>query len=563
MEKLFKKTGLYLSLMLIFISVLGVVSCKKENFTQTTNTDLNITGYLQAHPEEFSEFYKILKLTGNTSYLNAWGTYTVFAPTNDAINTYLQNIGKSSIEDVDIESLKDLAKLHILQDTISTTDFTDGKIKIPSVLGQYITTGVVNESGVSRITINKNSKVVRSNIRLGNGIVHSIDMPLIKVVRTLAQEIAATPSLSIFNEALIATGWDVTLNKPLTFIDSIGSYVSVLAETNEFYNESNISSVADLIDKYSNTGNPKDPLDSLNLYIAYRVLPGLKYVADFITAPSHVTSAPLEIISVKLSKDTVLLNEEVFNNIKEKGIPIDRGNSDVGATNGVLHLIKGNLFIKTRYPTPVYWDIAKFPEIEGLTGIYGTPGKWQAISKGFIKDVTWGGAATTTITYSCNSGNHNHAGAYNSDYLSITLRTAVIPWIEFKTPVIIRGRYKVWVSYRTTRRNNTTANTGIFYLDGVPLPRTAWFGEWYNKDIPATELEAQGYKRHNAVAPNNNWNTRLLGTIDVQTTDRHVLRIETNTNEGVDSTIDMIHFIPVEMDQLWPRFGPNGELVYN
>jgi uncharacterized surface protein with fasciclin (FAS1) repeats len=570
MEKLFKLNRLPI-IAVILLLVASISACKRELFTQTTDESVNITGFFEQEAAQFSEFKKALRLTGNASYLAAYGTYTVFAPNNDAFKLFLEEQGKTSLEEVDLDFLKDVVRLHIIQDTISTTSFTDGKIKTPTALGQFLTTGASNDGGTTSIIINKIARITRSNVKVGNGVIHCIDRVLQKSVRTLAEEIASRPDLSIFNEALIATGWDTKLNAPVTVNNGIPSHVAVLAITNDVYRKEGINSFDDLKNKYSSTGNPMNLTDSLNLYVAYKVLPGLKYMADIVTAPSHETKAPLEIISVKLSKDTILFNEDIFAGVLEKGVSANRQASDVSTTNGVLHFVNGDLSIKKRVPTAVFFDVADQPELRQLPAIFRVPGRSQIFTLNTLRDIRWGGNLNPAVTYSvANTG--SFAGAYFSDYLSISLRTAVAQWIEFRTPVIIRGRYKVWISFRAIRGSGNCQNTASASLDGVPFSRTVSFGEYRIRsksdpgsvasDPSAEELEAQGYK--NPITFNNlNWNCRLLGTMDIQTTDRHILRLDALTNCNASSaTIDMIHFIPVDQNQLTPRFGPNGEIVY-
>src|SRR5690606_37068938 len=76
---------------------------------------------------------------------------------------------------------------------------------------------------------------------------------------------------------------------------------------------------------------------------------------------------------------------------------------------------------------------------------------------------------------------------------------AVIPWIEFKTPVIVRGRYKVWVGWRT--RTDDGGNTVRTYINGEQLSRTLNNGEYRIRTLPERELEALGYKKHIAGSP--------------------------------------------------------------
>lgn len=53
----------------------------------------------------------------------------------------------------------------------------------------------------------------------------------------------------------------------------------------------------------------------------------------------------------------------------------------------------------------------------------------------------------------------------------------------------------------------------------------------------------------------------LAGTIDVQKTDRHTLRLQAVADASGDIQIDMIHFIPENMDQLYPKFNPDGSVI--
>ena len=60
-------------------------SCKKIEIVTATTSDVNIYDYLVQHPEQFSEFAKMINKAGYSSFLNAYGAYTLFAPTNDGV----------------------------------------------------------------------------------------------------------------------------------------------------------------------------------------------------------------------------------------------------------------------------------------------------------------------------------------------------------------------------------------------------------------------------------------------------------------------------------------------
>jgi hypothetical protein len=54
---------------------------------------------------------------------------------------------------------------------------------------------------------------------------------------------------------------------------------------------------------------------------------------------------------------------------------------------------------------------------------------------------------------------------------------------------------------------------------------------------------------------------RLLGTVDIKTTDRHSLRMQSISGGQNSNNVDLIQFIPVDMNQISPRFTQSGLMV--
>src|SRR5690606_20206771 len=485
-----------------------LLSCTKENITETSDTSPNINSFLATN-EDYSLFAEAIVQAGAASYLDAWGTYTVFAPNNKAMTAFLQSEGKGSVQDLSESDVKDLVNLHIIQDTVSTGQFRDGKIQRNSVFGMFITTAVQNIDGESYFVLNKESKIVMPNIRTGNGVVHGVDKVFTKVTNTVMQEIEGDPNLSLFTEALQLTGLDALLNKKES-----EQFFSVFAVSNTAFSQRGFNTLEDLVNKYNHTGNPKNPEDSLHMHIAYHILPELKYVSDLAFSSSHTTQVPREVLLVKVDREKILLNEEEWLGELEEGAEIDREASDNTTANGVLHYIKDDIYIKQRSPFRVDWDPADQAELK-VAGVYRRGD--LKIPKGYLRDVTWGGADNQMLDYfGVTSG--NMGGAAYGDLLQVYLRGAVIPWIEFKTPVIVRGRYKVWVGWRT--RTDDGGNTVRTYINGEQLSRTLNNGEYRIRTLPERELEALGYKKHIAGSPSgvNNFNCKMVGIVDIDVT---------------------------------------------
>src|SRR6476620_8294690 len=127
----------YLIALVACVVTLGYSSCKKIEIVTATTSDVNIYTYLVQNPNQFSEFARIVDKAGYSGFLNAYGAYTLFAPTNDGVKKFLKDMNKPSIDAFTQTELQNIVKLHLIEDTLSTTSFTDGKLPHVTMLGQY------------------------------------------------------------------------------------------------------------------------------------------------------------------------------------------------------------------------------------------------------------------------------------------------------------------------------------------------------------------------------------------------------------------------------------------
>lgn len=538
--------------------VMSLFACKKQQFDLLTTTDVNIVDYLRKSPDQYSELVKALDKTNISPFLNAYGTYTLFAPTNDAFKIYLKEIGKTSVDEIDVNTLKELLRLHIISDTVRSTSFTDGKLYAPTMQGQFLTTGVVPETGST--VINRQALALQLNMLTGNGYVHTVDHVLQPATLTLAKQIEGNAKYSIITQALKETGWYDTLNTIVT-ADTTRRWRTFLLESDSVLKVAGFPTYASFKAKYSNTGNPKLATDSLNLYIAYHMLFDIKYIADIVSFTSHNTYAPQQVVTQLLDGQKVLLNQATFNGVFEAGIPMNRATSDIPATNGVLHNLNGQLLLKKRDPFRVDFDIAAQPEIIKLTSIYRKVGKSQTFALGQLKDVTWQNP-NSTPQYTTEGPTTSNFYWWD-DHFDFNMRfgnAAANNWIEFKTPLLVKGKYKVWVCFRR-------ASVGQYIqlsFDGVPTSKLIDLTTALNGALAGAALEATGYKRYTIVTTSNNY-AMLAGIVDVTTTDRHLLRFTCVKDQGSGatntSTVDFVQFIPVDQDQQRPLYGRDGTIL--
>lgn len=542
------------------ITILAAIyagGCKKHDLRLTTTDDVNISSYLAKYPDSFSLWSQILQRTEISSYLDMYGSYTVFAPTNSGVQVWLNTNKIPNVEAADVNLLKDIVRFHILQDTLTTPSFKDGKLPVPTMHGQFIITGATNEGGISSYHINRQALVTQSNIRLGNGYVHVIDHVLEPAKLTIARQIEANPDYSIFVQALKETGFYAKLDTIYT--DSINRWKTVLAESNQALADSGITSYAALKAKYSRS-NPKDPLDSLNLYVAYHIIPGIQFLGDIINAPSYLTLQPQEVISTKLINNEVVINEDEFNGVVEKGVLLQRARSDNAATNGVWHAANAHFTAKVRKPAAVYWDLATFPEIMKQPAYYGKQG--YTFNKSSqedrpVRDIDWHYNGENYVGYLYNTTHSFTNYACKNDALQIPMGAPSnnnrAQWVEFTTPPIIKGRYKVWICYRN--RNSVTINVRV---NGELMQRPVNVGIGYPGGTDA-EIESLGWKKYTL---GGSFAGRLVGTVELKTTERHSLRFEAISGSNREIIFDMVHFIPVDEVQYLPRFAPDGSKVW-
>jgi len=551
-------------------------ACKQDHLVLETSNVVNLYTYLDQNPTQFSLFKQIVDKAGYAGFFNAYGTYTFFVPNNDGVNAYLKATGKASVDAIDAATAKNLIGISVISDTISTQNFSDGKLRTPTSIGQYLITGSKIVGGVTNTVINKQANLVKSNIRVGNGIVHVIDNVLTPAPLTLAQTIEQNPKYKIFSDALKATGFYDTLNIAAVTNPNVNrKYLTVIAESDSVLNAAGFTSLDQLKTRYSTKGDPKNHADSLWLFMAYHIWPELSYVSDIASSLSHPTLAPLEITTSQLVQPNVLLNNDTFNGVLEPGQVINRSASDVSANNGVMHSVNGNYNIKVRFPAPVYFDVAAQPEIMKAPGVYkggknpGPPFVLGSLSQVYMEGQGGAGNGVLYNSETPSTAAANNDYYFNGDWLTPNSRFRVagngLHVIEFTTPVIVKGTYKIWFDYKAFASNGRVVLT---YFDGVALPNLLNNKDQLNFTETEPQAEARGFKSYSDAPANNTKNPyfdhvgRLLGVVVIKTTDHHKIRFETTTDSGTDSkmTWDVVEFRPIDMDQLHPKLGRDGTL---
>lgn len=235
--KIYNLKFLFVAIACIVATQLGLVSCSDDPGVENyyTSTSQYATDFLKDN-EQFSQYVKILeRATGEKGTLRliellaSYGSYTVFAPTNEAVNIYLASKGATSVDELTKEDCDTIALNSIIENAYFTTDVSSGTYPISNMLDQYLTISSDSDSIsipgqiLLEMHINLNSKILHADDSVSNGVVHTVDRVVSTSTEFLSDFLKNNPQCSLYNEALKATGVDVMLTEFIDPTYSVGS----------------------------------------------------------------------------------------------------------------------------------------------------------------------------------------------------------------------------------------------------------------------------------------------------------------------------------------------------
>lgn len=518
--------------------------------------------------EGLTDFLTVAEKAGFFGTIHAYGTNTLFAPTNEGLNTYLQSIGKTDVNALTEQEAADMIKYHLVLDTLSTSDFVDGRLSSPNFAKKYLTTKSESNQGQLYFRVNRQANITKENLRGANGYLHIVDKVLTPPENSITEAIRALPDseFSFLKSLFEESGWADSLS-----VEKEDNWYTFFVQTNQAFEEAGIQTREDLLAQLASS-TPDVSADSLIYnFIGYRTTNRLMYVVDLLVSSGFTTLIPQQVITLRRNQEEVVLNQ--FEQFNEPGTLLSRGSvyTDLSCSNGVLQQIAGNIEIKNREAYRVYWDVAEQPEIMAMKN-FRKAGASASFKPGDLSEIQWGGRGVRTVDYYCGSYptflDPKDQYVYR-DRLIFGIHTNTTSWLEFTLPLLIKGKYKAWMCYR---RLSETPVKLIFKQEGKDdqvLPYIFRMSDYSESPTAAGSheaLEQQGWKQYSAKEFNSAVISKLIGIIEVETTGRHVLRIEAQpggrASAGNEINLDMIHFIPIEENQIWPRIDMRGVLFY-
>ncbi|MBL7472682.1 fasciclin domain-containing protein [Robertkochia sediminum] len=302
-----------LPLGLFAILALFIVSCNNDDDNNGGVTpeppiaDLSIYETAVSSPD-LTILVEALERTGLDDVLNADGTYTVFAPTDDAFTA-----AGISLDDFTDAELTNLLLNHVLGTEVMSTDLTTTYVNtLATGPGENAISLFVNTDG--GVTFNGVASPVADGLDIGasNGIIHLIDAPL--GIPNVVEHAVANPNFSTLVSVVTALG------ESLPDLTAEGPY-TIFAPTNEAFDA--------LFELLGTTDIAPEVLEAV---VLYHVVAGANVQSGDLSDGQEIPMGiDGEILTVDLSDGAMLMDGT--------GRDINIIATDVQGSNGVIHAV--------------------------------------------------------------------------------------------------------------------------------------------------------------------------------------------------------------------------------
>lgn len=264
-----------------------------------------VASYLEENPGIYSEFKAVLDTTDVFELLSTYGTFTVFAPTNEAMKAYYQDSSASTLqefladkthgENARFEALREMAFYQLISTkAYMVSEFPEGGyFGERNMMNRYISIAYDANGNDLDIIVNGSSKVLLRDQKVHNGVVHAIDKVLVPSNMMLPEYIKTDAErYSLFVDALYATELSelLLLERDETYKqeskdnpDERLIRYTAFVEPDSVFNAAGIYTYQDLLNyaksvydplypQYASLDDVKDRNHPLNRFMAYHLL---------------------------------------------------------------------------------------------------------------------------------------------------------------------------------------------------------------------------------------------------------------------------------------------------
>jgi uncharacterized surface protein with fasciclin (FAS1) repeats len=373
--KIFKNRRISQIIILTLLSF-SMLTCKEDiGGSRFTFEDDLVFSYLEKDPETYSEFITLLKASGVSDLLSAYGTYTVFAPTNEAVRKYYAD-NETSFDQMTNEEIKDFTFNHILPILMLSADFPQGVVGTATLSEKFLNIAYTTENNTRAIIINDYSKVIILDQEVHNGVIHTVDAVILSSKIQLPEVIEADGRFSLFTRALFLTNMrdslrmmdDKTYVSKSVYAQRVGRYfltppfrkigATALVESDSTYAANGINDIDDLKayaakvydEVYPQDRNVSDVTNrrnSLNRFVSYHLMNRVQAANEFITEDIEYFSVKGTVINqyIEMMCPNTMMEIQSGNliNKRRNGDAIRFLTVNHEAMNGIFHEIDGIL----------------------------------------------------------------------------------------------------------------------------------------------------------------------------------------------------------------------------
>ncbi|XP_072302025.1 periostin-like isoform X2 [Eucyclogobius newberryi] len=235
--------------------------------------------------------------------LEGKGSYTMFAPNNDAWNS-MDSFERTSLEG-DVDKLSSVLRLHMVQRRLLTKDLKDGLIvkSMHNDVGLYI-----NHYPNGVVTVNC-ARIIHGNQVSTNGVVHVIDRVITSISKNIKDVLDETDELSSFNTVALSSDIMDKLDQP--------GHFTLFAPTNDAFDKLPSGYLESIMED-------KDIIEAM---VKYHLLTSVQ-CSEAIMAGTMYETAEGTSIEIGCDGDSLTVN----------GVKMVL-KKDIVTTNGVIHLI--------------------------------------------------------------------------------------------------------------------------------------------------------------------------------------------------------------------------------
>jgi uncharacterized surface protein with fasciclin (FAS1) repeats len=310
------------TLLILALALVTTWSCSNDDDPAPMPQPETITELAIATPE-LSSLVAALTKANLATTLDEPGSYTVFAPTNDAFASFLSANNFASLDDVPVDALTQVLLNHVIVGEFPSTSLSTGYVNtLATKSGTDLNLSMFIDTS-DGVTLNGISNVITPDIDATNGIIHIVD----KVIGlpTIVDQALANPNFSSLVAALSAADGDL-----VSVLSSAGTFTVLAPDNDAFATFLNGTSLGDV------------PTDALANILLNHVLGDVVTSTDLVNAESGYTNT----LATGPNDKNLSLYYNTTNGVMFNGVS-SVSKADIVTTNGIIHAVDAVIPVPT------------------------------------------------------------------------------------------------------------------------------------------------------------------------------------------------------------------------